>query len=85
MYLFDILTMVSTKNIREYAFELGFDSVRITGAAAFPEAERVIKERIAEGLMDGLPCFQPSGPMCRAIPTPCYRARNRLSPWPYAI
>src|SRR5689334_8674156 len=49
--------MVSTIAIREYAYELGFDSVRITGAAAFPEAERVIKERIAQGLMDGLPWF----------------------------
>ncbi len=49
--------MVSTAAIREYAYELGFDSVRITGAGAFPEAERAIKTRIAEGLMDGLPWF----------------------------
>jgi epoxyqueuosine reductase len=49
--------MVNTEAIRAYAYELGFDSVRITGAAAFPEAERVIKERIAAGLMDGLPWF----------------------------
>src|SRR5258708_36961561 len=49
--------MVSTTAIREYAYELGFDSVRITGAEAFPEAERVIKERLASGLMDGLPWF----------------------------
>lgn len=49
--------MVSTEAIRAYAYELGFDSVRITGAAAFPDAERVIKERIAAGLMDGLPWF----------------------------
>lgn len=49
--------MVSTAAIREYAFELGFDSVRITGAEAFPEAEQAIKERIAQGLMDGLPWF----------------------------
>jgi epoxyqueuosine reductase len=49
--------MVNTAAIREYAYELGFDSVRITGADAFPEAERVIKERIAQGLMDGLPWF----------------------------
>ncbi len=49
--------MVSTAAIREYAHELGFDGVRITGAQAFPEAERVIKARIAEGLMDGLPWF----------------------------
>jgi epoxyqueuosine reductase len=49
--------MVSTAAIREYAYELGFDGVRITGAEAFPEAERVIKSRVAEGLMDGLPWF----------------------------
>jgi epoxyqueuosine reductase len=49
--------MVNTEAIRAYAYELGFDSVRITGAAAFPDAERVIKERIAAGLMDGLPWF----------------------------
>src|SRR5579885_2912985 len=49
--------MVSATTIREYAYELGFDGVRITGAAAFPEAERVLKQRIAEGLMDVLPWF----------------------------
>lgn len=49
--------MVNPTAIKEYAYELGFDSVRLTGAAAFPEAERVLKERIAEGLMDGLPWF----------------------------
>lgn len=49
--------MINATAIREYAYELGFDSVRITGAGAFPAAERVIKERIAQGLMDGLPWF----------------------------
>jgi epoxyqueuosine reductase len=49
--------MIDTTAIKEYAYELGFDSVRLTGAAAFPEAERVIKERVAQGLMDGLPWF----------------------------
>nr|BBH93356.1 epoxyqueuosine reductase [Thermogemmatispora argillosa] len=43
--------------IKAYGYELGFDLVRITGAEAFPETERVIKERIAAGLMDGLPWF----------------------------
>lgn len=51
------MVMINATAIKEYAYELGFDSVRITGAAAFPEAERVIKERIAQGLMDGLPWF----------------------------
>lgn len=49
--------MVSAAAIKEYAYELGFDGVRITGAEAFPEAEQVIKARIAQGLMDGLPWF----------------------------
>jgi epoxyqueuosine reductase len=49
--------MVNTQTIKEYAYSLGFDMVRITTAEAFPEAEQVIKERIAQGLMDGLPWF----------------------------
>lgn len=49
--------MIQTSAIKEYAYELGFDSVRITGAAAFPAEEQVLKERIAQGLMDGLPWF----------------------------
>ena len=48
---------LSTTTIKEYAYSLGFDMVRITSAQEFAEAERVIKERIAEGLMDGLPWF----------------------------
>lgn len=49
--------MLSTTTIKEYAYSLGFDMARITSAQAFPEAEQVIKERIEEGLMDGLPWF----------------------------
>lgn len=49
--------MLSATRIKEYAYTLGFDSARITTAEALPEAERVIKERIAQGLMDGLPWF----------------------------
>ena len=49
--------MLNTATIKEYAYALGFDSARITSAQAFPEAERIIKERIAQGLMDGLPWF----------------------------
>ncbi len=49
--------MLNTSTIKEYAYSLGFDTVRITGAQEFPEAERVIKERIGQGLMDGLPWF----------------------------
>lgn len=49
--------MLNLTTIKEYAYSLGFDIARITTAEAFPEAERVIKERIAQGLMDGLPWF----------------------------
>ncbi|MDQ2715605.1 MAG: tRNA epoxyqueuosine(34) reductase QueG [Chloroflexota bacterium] len=49
--------MLNTNAIKEYACTLGFDSVKITSAEAFPEAERAIKERIAQGLMAGLPWF----------------------------
>jgi epoxyqueuosine reductase len=49
--------MLNATIIKEYAYSLGFDIARITSAEAFPEAERVIQERIAQGLMDGLPWF----------------------------
>src|SRR6266581_3725842 len=49
--------MLNSATIKEYAYSLGFDTARISSAEAFPEAERVIKERIAQGLMDGLPWF----------------------------
>src|SRR5258708_34283673 len=49
--------MLNTSTIKEYAYALGFDLVRITSGEEFPEAERVIQERIAQGLMDGLPWF----------------------------
>ncbi|MBO0782730.1 MAG: tRNA epoxyqueuosine(34) reductase QueG, partial [Ktedonobacteraceae bacterium] len=49
--------MLKTEVIKEYAYTLGFDIVRITTAQEFPEARRVIQERIERGLMDGLPWF----------------------------
>ncbi len=49
--------MLNTQTIKEYAYSLGFDMVRISSADAFPEAEEIIKERIALGRMDGLPWF----------------------------
>src|SRR6266568_3071713 len=49
--------MLNPTTIKEYAYSLGFDIARITTAGDFPEAERVIKERIAQGLMEGLPWF----------------------------
>ncbi len=49
--------MLHATRIKEYAYTLGFDIARITTAEALPEAERIIKERIDAGLMDGLPWF----------------------------
>lgn len=49
--------MLDTQAIKEYAYTLGFDMVRITTADAFPAAEQVIKERIGRGLLEGLPWF----------------------------
>src|SRR6266581_4577035 len=49
--------MLNPLTIKEYAYSLGFDIARITTADSFPMAEQVIKERIAQGLMDGLPWF----------------------------
>jgi epoxyqueuosine reductase len=49
--------MLNTTTIKEYAYSLGFDIARITNADEFPDTERIIKERISQGLMDGLPWF----------------------------
>lgn len=43
--------------IASHAQELGFDLVRFTSAQPFPEAQRVLEERISEGLMSGLAWF----------------------------
>jgi epoxyqueuosine reductase len=39
------------------AHELGFDLVRFTSAAPFPEAQRILEERIDAGLLSGLSWF----------------------------
>jgi epoxyqueuosine reductase len=49
--------MLTAQTIKEYAYSLGFDTVHITTAQEFPEAKRIIQDRIARGLMDGLPWF----------------------------
>ena len=49
--------MLDTTTVKEYAYALGFDLARITSADAFPETERIVGERIEQGLMDGLPWF----------------------------
>jgi len=46
-----------TERIKERAYALGFDLVRVTTAEPFHEAESALKERIAEGLMGGLDWF----------------------------
>jgi epoxyqueuosine reductase len=49
--------MLDTQTIKDYAYSLGFDNARIATAEAFPEAERVLRDRIEQGMMDGLPWF----------------------------
>src|SRR2546429_9766926 len=49
--------MISTQAIKAYAYTLGFDSVAITTAEEFPEARHIMQQRIARGLMAGLPWF----------------------------
>lgn len=44
-------------DIAVHAVQLGFDLVRFTSAAPFPDAQRVLEERIDEGLMSGLQWF----------------------------
>lgn len=49
--------MSLTEQIKERAYDLGFDLVRVTTADPFPKAEAALKERIAAGLMGGLDWF----------------------------
>jgi epoxyqueuosine reductase len=49
--------MLNAQTIKNQAYALGFDTVRITTAEGFPDVESTIKDRIAHGLMDGLPWF----------------------------
>ncbi len=46
-----------TERIKDRAYALGFDLVRVTTAAPFPEAESALNDRIADGLMGGLDWF----------------------------
>jgi epoxyqueuosine reductase len=46
-----------TERIRERAYALGFDLVRVTTADPMTEAEAALKARIGEGLMGGLDWF----------------------------
>ncbi len=54
---FDELTMsrdVLTERIRERAYALGFDLVRVTSAEPFPQAEQALKTRIAADFFAGM-------------------------------
>jgi epoxyqueuosine reductase len=48
---------IDTQKIKECAYALGFDAVRITTAEPFPEARRTIQERVERGFFEGLPWF----------------------------
>ncbi len=53
----DTTAVSLTEQIKEHAYALGFDVVRVTTADPFPEKRRALEERIAAGLMDGLDWF----------------------------
>jgi epoxyqueuosine reductase len=46
-----------TAAIKEHAFDVGFDLVRVTDAEPLPEAEVHLKERIASGYFQGMDWF----------------------------
>ncbi len=46
--------------VKNYALEVGFDLVGISSADPFDAHKRVTLQRIRDGLMDGLPWFNPS-------------------------
>ncbi len=47
------------ERIREHAYTLGFDVVRITTAEPMPQAEEALKSRIAAGFLDGMDWLTP--------------------------
>ncbi len=46
-----------TECVRERAYALGFDAVRVATAEPLPETKAVLQRRITDGLMDGLDWF----------------------------
>jgi epoxyqueuosine reductase len=46
-----------TEVIKEYAYEVGFDLVRVTSAEPLPEAEASLKQRIESGYFTGMDWF----------------------------
>ena len=53
-------TSDTTLLVKEYAREVGFDLVRITSAEEFAQDRELALERIRDGLMDGLPWYNPA-------------------------
>lgn len=53
----DVARRALTEDVRERAYALGFDVVRVTSAAGLPETKAILQRRIADGLMDGLDWF----------------------------
>ncbi|GCE11316.1 tRNA epoxyqueuosine(34) reductase QueG [Tengunoibacter tsumagoiensis] len=49
--------MLETQTIKDYAYSLGFDLVRVTTALPFREANQAIKDRVSRGYFAGLPWF----------------------------
>lgn len=49
--------MTITEQIRERAYALGFDSVRVTAAEPFAAAETAIKQRVGAGYFEGMDWF----------------------------
>ena len=49
--------MSLTEDLKQHAYDLGFDLVRVTSAEPFADAEVALKERIGAHLMDGLDWF----------------------------
>ncbi|HEX8994719.1 MAG TPA: tRNA epoxyqueuosine(34) reductase QueG [Ktedonobacterales bacterium] len=48
-----------TERVRERAYALGFDLVRVTSADPFPRAEESLKTRIAKGFFEGMDWLTP--------------------------
>ena len=46
-----------TRQVKQYALELGFDLVGIASADSFTDHQEITLERLREGLMDGLPWY----------------------------
>ncbi|HET8910347.1 MAG TPA: tRNA epoxyqueuosine(34) reductase QueG [Ktedonobacteraceae bacterium] len=61
--------MLNADRIKEQAYSLGFDLVRITTTQPFSDAEQTIKERINMGLFDGLSWFTPERAEVSCDPT----------------